>query len=272
MTNIKRALKDGISGCVFICRKHFRAQRENRKTCRILMYHAIEDIDRNVDVLGLAVPPKTFRMHMQILKEKEFRVVDLSELTERIASNNRIPDNSIVITFDDGYKNILTEALPILKEFGFPATLFVNLYFIERKIPKSAYWHRWQTLNWEEIRKLSEAGFSIGSHAVTHRKLTELDGKGLKEEITTSKETIERNIGQRVTAFSYPHGGFNPKIKNILKDNDFRSASSSIEGTNDISADMFALKRTEITAFDNTPLKYEKKIRGGYDWLGWIKR
>ena len=222
--------------------------------------------------MGLAVPVESFYDQMKYLKVKNFNVIGLSELITFMTSGLPMPDKSIAITFDDGFKNIQTNALPILKEFGFTATLFVNLYFLERKIPKEFYWSDWLTLNWEEIKQLHESDITVGSHALTHRKLTKVSDGDLQNEIFGSKEIIEQNIGEKIFAFSYPHGAFNNKIKNILKLNNFRCSCSSIHGANNAHADPYTLRRTEITAFDNTITKFEKKILGCFDWLGKVSR
>jgi peptidoglycan/xylan/chitin deacetylase (PgdA/CDA1 family) len=265
---IKRAFKDGISDWIFFCQKRSRSKFSLKNKCRILMYHSIERFDSRIDKMGLANPPDTFRMHMQYLKENDFHVIDLPDLAHRIIDDISIPDNSIVITFDDGYRSILTEALPILKEFGFTATLFINIHSVEKKIPKHLYWHDWQTLNWDEIKKLYQGGMLIGSHAFTHRRLTGLNEEELKYEIEDSKDSIERNINGKINTFSYPHGAFNKKVIKTLKENNFLCSCSSIGGTNDSQSNIYVLKRTEITSFDGTSLKFKKKISGSYDWLG----
>ena len=269
---MKRILKDKLSDCIFSWGKLNKSRCLKRRSCRILIYHSIENSDLSEDKMGLAVPSEKFYIHMKYLKENKFSVIGLLELVSKIANQQLIPEKSIVITFDDGFRSILMKALPILKEFGFTATLFVNIYFVENKLPKHLYWHDWQTLNWDEINRLYEEGLLIGSHAVTHRKLTELNEEELKNEIVGSKELIERNINAKINTFSYPQGAFNPKVKEALRNNNFICSCSSIEGTNDSQSDFFALKRTEITAFDDTPLKFEKKILGCYDWLGMIDK
>ncbi len=265
---LKTILKDRISDLVFFYRKHSRSEFSLKKKSRILLYHSIETSDPKIDKMGLAVPPDIFRMHMQYLKDNDVRVIDLSDLIKRIINNQSITDNSIVITFDDGYRSILTKALPILKEFGFSATLFVNLNFVERKIQGNLYWQDWPTLTWDKINELSGAGVSIGSHGVSHKELSGLNDTELNTEIVDSKEVIERNVSVKINMFSYPHGSFNEKVIEVLKKNNYACSCSSIPGTNGSQSDLFALKRTEITSFDNTLHKFEKKISGSYDWLG----
>lgn len=269
--DIKRTIKHRISDCVFVFRKLNCTRLLKKGNFRILLYHSIDNSDLEKDKMGLAVPVKTFYNHMKYLKENEFFVMDLPELVGRITDELLIPEKSVAITFDDGFKSVLTNALPILKEFGFTATLFVNIYFLERRLPESLYWHDWQTLNWKEIQLLHEAGMTVGSHAFTHKILIKMSNGELKKEIMESKELIEKNIGDKIFAFSYPHGAFNKKVKKVLKENKFCCACTSIEGINNSHSDIFSLRRTEITAFEDTSLKFEKKILGSHDWLRFIR-
>ncbi|NQU94897.1 MAG: polysaccharide deacetylase family protein [Candidatus Omnitrophica bacterium] len=265
---IKRISKNIASNIIFARRRIAKSKILDKESCRILAYHAIESSDPSKDLMGLAVLPSVFEMHMRYLKEEGFCVIGLLDLAESLRKGIAPPKRSIVITFDDGYKSILTNAMPIVKKFDFKATLFVNIYFLEQKLPKHVYWHSWQTLDWGDLIKLGQAGFSIGSHALTHKRLTEIDREALIGEIAGSRETIEKNIHDKIYAFSFPHGKYTNETKNILKQEGFLCACSSVNGINDKNADIFTLKRTEITGFDDSPIKFEKKLLGCYDWLG----
>lgn len=270
--NVKRSLRDIISDTLYSRRNLNKSRMVERGNCRILMYHSIEKRDPKEDRMGLAVSPDAFFIHMKYLKENGFYIIDLLDFAMRVKKNSLIPAKSAVITFDDGYKSVLTDALPILEKFNFKATLFVNIYFLEKKISQKHYWHRWQALSWLDLRELHERGLSIGSHAVTHQPLREMSKKDMTYEIINSKEMIEKNINDKICTFSFPHGSYNRKIMRVLKDNSFFCACTSRNGLNDNNSDILALKRTEITAFDNDLHKFEKKMFGSNDWLGVIKK
>ena len=268
---IKKILREKISDTVYGYRKLIKSRVLAEKNCRILMYHSIEDINPGQDTMNLAVSPEIFYMHMKYLKDNGFYVMDLSELANRIKNGSGIPEKSIAITFDDGFKSILTHAFPVLQEFGFKATLFVNVYFIERKLPDGLYWRDWQTLDWGQVKDLHKWGLSIGSHAFTHRKLTTVDDMDLPKEIVQSKELIEKHIAREVSTFCYPHGAFNSTVREVVAANGYHSSCSSIEGVNNTDSDIFALRRTEILPLDDTAQKFEKKILGSSDWLRFVR-
>lgn len=269
--SVKRIIRDRISDGVFGVKRLAKPIVLAQNSCRILMYHSIEDVDTAKDPMNLAVSPETFYMQMEYLKLNGFRVISLAELSGRIAEGAAIPPKSVTVTFDDGFRSILTHAFPVLKKFGFQATLFVNIYFIERKLPEDLYWRQWQTLNWGEVKRLHDEGLGIGSHAFTHRRLTSVEKGELEREIVTSKELIEKNIGSSVSTFCYPHGIFNAEVKKKVIDTGYHSSCSSIEGVNKAGSDIFALRRTEIFPFDDTPFKFEKKMLGSQDWLRFVR-
>ena len=270
--SIKRTIKYKISDLFYIYRKTVKEKILTNGQFRILLYHSIDSFDVSKDKMGMAVPVQSFYDQMEYLKENNFHVISLSELIDFFSSGSTIPHKTIAITFDDGFKSILTNALPILQEFGFSATLFLNINFLKKKVPKDYYCSDWPTLNWEGVKQLHESDVYIGSHALTHRKLTKVSDKNLHDEIVDSKGIIEQHIGENIIAFSYPHGAFNSRVKQVLKANNFRCACTSLDGTNRAHSDPYALCRTEITAFDNTLTKFEKKLLGCFDWVGKVAR
>lgn len=270
--NIKRFTKDRIADIAFVSKRlDFNTHKESDR-CRILMYHSINKRDLREDVMGLAISPDAFYKHMKFLKEEGYSVIDLLDFVSRKNGINPPNEKTIVITFDDGYKSALTNALPVLKEFGFSATLFTNVYFIERKLPADLYYSHWEALDWDELRELKKQGLSIGAHGLTHRCLASLRTDEITKDVSESKRLIEKNINSQIQTFSYPHGSFDNRVMKILKNNDFTCSCSSTEGINTFNSDPFTLKRTEITGFDTDILKFRKKIEGCYDWLGKIRR
>lgn len=265
---IKCFIKDGISEAAFFLNKIQPNSGPNR--CRILMYHSIEKCDPRIDRMGLAVHPDDFYMQMRYLSDNAFKVIGLDELSCLVSGKEHIPDKSVIITYDDGYRSILENAAPILKNFGFTAVLFLNIDFLEKKIPCNFYWHGWPILNWPEARLLAQAGVSLGSHGLTHVRLASFDARRINEEIAESKTRIEKNTGVIVNSFSYPNGSFDHRVKLALRQSGFVCACSSVEGSNTSASDLFALKRTEITGFDTIEI-FKKKLSGSRDWLGYVK-
>ena len=222
----------------------------------IIMYHAVTPEVRDRDNL-LAVSAATFESQMRFLHQHKYNVISLKQLAGLMKSKMPIPPKTVVITFDDGYKNNLTEALPVLKKYNLPATIFVAPLEISR-VP---YY-----LNWEELRALSKAPLiDIGAHTMHHAFLPEIkDEKVLYYEIRGSKEALEKKLGKNIYLFSYPAGGFNKKIRQIVIDSGYLAAVTSKPGIRYPSNDIYALKRIRISETRYNSLVFWLKVSSFY--------
>ncbi|MBL7158435.1 MAG: polysaccharide deacetylase family protein [Candidatus Omnitrophica bacterium] len=206
----------------------------------ILMYHSVGDPPTaTLDGYGdkLNVTPEVFEKQMRFLKEHNYNVIPLNKMVERIREKERIPHKTVTITFDDGLKNNFTNAYPVLKKYGLPATFFVAVDFIGKK----------NFLTWEDIREMQENGISIGSHTMSHRWLTSLDKKELKKELVESKAVIERVTGKKVYTLSYPLGRYNEETKKAAKEAGYIGAVATNPGPTKPKDDIYALKRVRIS-------------------------
>ncbi|MBC7329439.1 polysaccharide deacetylase family protein [bacterium] len=164
----------------------------------ILMYHHIRVPPAGAKRLErlLTVTPDDFYKQMEALYKAGYRTISLSELFERKW------EKKFIITFDDGYKDVLTEAYLILSHFGFKATIFV----IVNEIGKPGH------LNWWDIKFSESQGWEIGSHTMSHLNLTHLSPSQHWKEIYESKRKLEERLGHPIYFISYPQGKFNEQV------------------------------------------------------------
>lgn len=204
----------------------------------VLMYHFVLD-SRDVKKNKLIVTPSTFEKQMHFLKVNNYNVISLEEFANFIKQKNKIPKNTLVITFDDGHLDNYTNAYPILKKYGFPATIFV----ITNYISKSGY------VTEEQIKEMDNSGLiTIGSHTLNHKHLPSINNiDELKKEIYDSKNKLEAILNRPVNCFSYPVGGFNKEIKNMVIDAGYTVAVSTSPGLSYPNDDPFAIKRIRIS-------------------------
>lgn len=175
----------------------------------ILAYHSVSDERED----GLAVRTTDFRRQIRSLAECGYRSVRLSGLPDARG------DKAVAITFDDGYLDNFTNAMPILQEFDFVATVFVVTDMIDSvepfwwdapKIRTAAARRLFQPLSWDRLRLMADAGFEIGSHTRTHPDgFAELSERTRWNELVQSKAKMERRLNTAVRSFSYPRGSVN---------------------------------------------------------------
>ncbi len=157
----------------------------------------------------------------------------------------QIPSKSVVITIDDGWRSAYDIALPILKKYGYPATLFVYTDLITGKD---------KTLSWELLREMEKAGIDVQGHTKTHRNLTLIDKKGsfksyfeaIEKEVSASTALINDRINKRVKYFAYAYSDTNPLVTGLLKKNGYEAAFTVKRGGNAFFADRYRLNRSMI--------------------------
>lgn len=176
----------------------------------ILTYHSIDDSGS-----VLSVSREQLLRQAAWLASGPVEVVPLA----RIAGGSRQGD-AVALTFDDGFRNFAELAWPILKDHGLPATLFV----VGGRAGED---NRWQgreqpgvpalpLLDWPALERLRSDGLGIGSHALTHPRLSDLDDGALHEEVSGSRRLLEQRLGCTVEAFCYPYGVFDSRVRRAV--------------------------------------------------------
>ncbi len=224
-------------------------------TVPILTYHNI-----GYEKVGHFVSPDNFTKQMQYIKKNGYEVITFDELVKGIKNKKIFKRNTVVLTFDDGYKDNFENALPVLKRFGFPAIVFLITDFIGNKN---------NFLNWDEIRLMSKDNISFGGHTKTHFYLGNAqDDKSTREQIAGCKKVIEQEISTPVDYFCYPTGGFNETAKEIVKASGYKGACTTNRGLFRFNKDVYELKRIKVTNSDmSNPFSFWIKLSGYYNLL-----
>lgn len=212
-----------------------------KKRASILMYHSI---DKNS--VFFTVKPQTFQKQMRYLYEKNYNVISLSGLVDFLKTKNEIPGKTIVLTFDDGYRDNYFNVFPVLKKYNFPATIFLTTGFIGKMIPNSSNIFL-PALDWSQIKEMHKSGLiDFEPHTVSHKKLTKISLEKAKEEILESERTIEEELNKNCKFFAYPCGNYNKDVATLLKEIGFLGALTVNEGIISKDDDLFLLKRNSI--------------------------
>lgn len=172
----------------------------------ILTYHSLDSSGSPI-----SVDPAVWREQVVWLATGPVPVVPLEELAGRTSDVD-----AIALTFDDGFANFTTEALPALKNYGLPATVFVPSDHVGRTnawsgrvdpgIPELPL------MDWPDLARAVEAGIKTGGHGRTHLRLTTLASEALADEVGESAERLFRELGQRPTTFAYPYGVYDDVV------------------------------------------------------------
>lgn len=210
----------------------------------ILMYHSIADDTDD----PYSVSVNAFREQMSWLAERGFEVVPLSFLLQSIqARKHRKLRKKVVITFDDGYKDFLTNALPILLDCKASATVFL----VTDMLGRSASWNKVATtvqlMNEDEVRYIKAQGISLGSHTATHKNLSLLDHDKMRWQLKDSRDRLT-HLGESFYAFSYPWGQYSSQIADTVKASGYECALAVGEQTRCTAANTYFLPRITMTS------------------------
>jgi peptidoglycan/xylan/chitin deacetylase (PgdA/CDA1 family) len=239
----------------------------------ILMYHSISD-DPQPGVspyYKTTTSPAVFEQHLQRLSAAGYRSVHIDEAVRALQSGVPRNEKTVVITFDDGFRDFYDLAFPILKRLGHTASMFLPTAFVAND--RRSFKDR-ECLVWSEVRELRVAGIEFGSHTVSHPKLYELGWKEIEDELALSKERIERELDQPVTGFSYPFAfpqqdqEFTARFAQLLRKLGYQNCSTTIIGRAHPGDDAFCLKRLPVNSCDDQ-LLFDAKLDGAYDWLAY---
>ena len=197
-----------------------------QKPIPILMYHSIASMPKGTVMRSLHVPPKLFKLQMWLIKILGFKGLSMGDLQPYLTGKKQ--GKVVGITFDDGFKNNLTHALPILQKFGFTATNYIisqniggtNHWDLDKGIPKNPL------MDENEIKQWINGGMEIGSHTQNHVHLADIDNKNATKEITQSKLDLEKKFNCVINHFCYPYGSYNDEIVNITKDVGYHTATT----------------------------------------------
>ncbi|MGZ4396358.1 MAG: polysaccharide deacetylase family protein [Gaiellaceae bacterium] len=241
------------------------------RALRVLMYHKVNDRPEN----PISVPIGLFDEQMAVLRELGYQVVSLDDVLDHVAGITPLPPGAVLITFDDGYRDILENALPVLRRHGYPAVIFVPIGYLDDARPLPHEEHLAAeglvnpTLSWDELPELEAGGIRVESHGISHRPLADLDVDEAAREITLSKLRLEERLGRPVRAFAYVKGSeahYRPVHLSLLKQAGYEIAFTSVSGGNRAEMDPLRLHRYNIEPYAHRT--FELVLAGACDLIG----
>lgn len=210
----------------------------------VLGYH---DFSKTREAAEMVIPTQKFRKQMLAIKELGLNVISLNDFMAWKRGEKKIPDKSILITIDDGWKSVYTDAFPILKELGFPFTLFLYTNYIDGGA---------SALTSTMIKEMQQHGCSVGSHSVSHPYPATLKAERakdpdafatyLREEMGNSRKILEKQFGGKVNSYAYPGGFVTGEMIPIATEKGYQCLFTVLPGKTTIATSSFTIPRYVI--------------------------
>lgn len=190
----------------------------------ILLYHYVEYVKDPGDTIrkSLNIVPIVFAAEVKTLKDGGFVFLTTKDLADVLDGKMDFPKKSIILTFDDGYRDFYTDVFPILKKYNVKATIFIVPNFLNKP----------NNMDTWMLKEIVKSGLvEIGAHTMDHSYLVGLSKKRVEYEVVESKKYLENQLGINVVSFAYPYGAFDDQAIQIVKDAGFKIAVTTIPGT-----------------------------------------
>ena len=206
----------------------------------VLMYHRIDTLSAKEKtsplMCDLTVSPEQFDAQVAYLVKNGFSLVSVKQVQDALLGGLALPERSVAITMDDGYKDNFDQAFPILLRYGVSATVFL----VTKTLDTPGH------LAWNDVNVMRRRQVGVGSHTVSHLDLTTLDADRLDFELRESKRVLEQRLGQPVEAIAYPSGSYNDGVVERTREAGYLSGWKKGGGPVQPGADPLLLPRVRV--------------------------
>jgi peptidoglycan/xylan/chitin deacetylase (PgdA/CDA1 family) len=219
----------------------------------ILMYHALDDSGGRGS--RFVIPARRFAAQMGWLKRAGFHVLSLEDYLKTRRAHRLPPARSVVITFDDGYRDIPELAVPVLRRLGLTATVFI----VTHRVGTRNSWDATGELvgrplmRWSDLHAMISQEMHVGAHTRTHPILTALPPEAARDEIDGSRRDLETRLGVAVEVFAYPYAKFDAATQLLAEAAGFLGSCTDDPGPNTSITPAHALRRVEVRGTDSLP-------------------
>jgi peptidoglycan/xylan/chitin deacetylase (PgdA/CDA1 family) len=190
----------------------------------ILLYHYVEYVKDKGDTIrqSLDIVPRVFEEQIQTLLADSYTFITMDDLADYLDGKRLLPPKPIILTFDDGYRDLYTDVLPILQKYNVKAVAYIVSGFVDKP----------NFMTTQELREVASSGLvEIAAHSVHHLNLKAIKPDLAQKEVEESKGAIEKLVGIPVHNFAYPYGDFNQNIIEFVQKAGYRTAASVIAGS-----------------------------------------
>jgi peptidoglycan/xylan/chitin deacetylase (PgdA/CDA1 family) len=243
----------------------------NSPAIPILMYHLVAPRPP-AGFVKYTVTPKAFSAQMSWLRIAGYHPVTIDDWLQYRRDGSGMPSRPVIITFDDGFQDCFTYALPILRTYRYPAIFFV----VAGLVGQTSQWVGKPELNlrlmdWDMVIRLRELGFECGSHTISHPHLPDLSVEDCRRELSYSRYLLEERLSRPVRHLAYPWGSYNEVVRGLAESVGYASASTTQIGISMTSDDPMTLRRVPVIGRESL-LDFACRLfcaSSPQEWLPW---
>jgi peptidoglycan/xylan/chitin deacetylase (PgdA/CDA1 family) len=217
----------------------------------VLLYHSISDVG-SAEVARFAISPKVFDEHMRHLAEEGYSSMTVTEFLPALLApdgpGDVLPERPVLVTFDDGFRDFLTNALPVLQRHGIASTLYATTGFMGEGEAPGTNRSGDEMLSWSELAEVVRQGVEVGAHTHGHVMLDTVPHATARDEITRCKALIEQHTETPVASFAYPHGYSSAWVRRVVAEAGYTSACAVKNAMSHPGDDPFAIARLMLEA------------------------
>ncbi|MDT8335663.1 MAG: polysaccharide deacetylase family protein, partial [Desulfurivibrionaceae bacterium] len=250
-----------LCGCLWLHQSTAVVSAESAFDATVLIYHRFGEDEYPTTNVGV----ERFREQMAYLAANDYRVIPLAELVAALSKKKQLPEKSVVVTIDDGYKSVYRHAWPILKAYGFPFTVFINAKSIDSGF--SNY------MNWAEVLELHENGGDIQDHSYSHDRLADRPGgmsegeyrKWISDDLGKNSKRLFEKLGVKPRFFAIPYGEYNRQVMAVARQLGYEAILTQDPGSVSEATDPHMIPREPILGNEWATMSHFKYILGRVD-------
>ena len=178
-----------------------------------------------------------FEKQLKYLKENNFEVLGFGEAIDRWQSGKTLPEKAVILTIDDGYLSFYENGWPLLKKFGYPATIFIQTETIGGN----------DFMSWDQIREIQKAGIEIGNHSHSHAYFLNMPknerNDAFKKDVEKATQLYKAHLDEAPDIFAYPFGEYTAEMEDILGKLDFKASAVQQSGVFSEQSNPYAIPR-----------------------------
>ena len=201
-----------------------------------------------------------FSQQLEFLSSNNYQVISLEQLVHSLNGGSRLPDRAVVITIDDGYRSVYTEAWPVLKQYGYPFTVFVYAKATENK--------HWNYMTWDQVKEMKAAGVDFQNHGFAHDHLAFKPSEmnmdeykaWIRADLAVSTKILSEELKERPRFFAVPYGEYNETVLDEIRSFGYEAILLQDPGSVSKDTDPFAIPREPILGNDWSTIKHFQMI------------